>query len=63
MYKILPWQFRTAFILPKARTKSGWLEVDQELDNACLTFDTKISMLKLQGPFLEIVAFLKCVVH
>ena len=33
--KILPWRFRTVFLLPKARTKSGWLEVDQELDMGC----------------------------
>ena len=37
------------FLLPKARTKSGWLEVDQELDNGWPTSDTNISVLKLQG--------------
>ena len=37
----------------KARTKSGWLEVDQELDNGWPAFDTNISVLKLQGPFLQ----------
>ena len=44
MYKILLGQFRTVFLLPKARTKSGWLEVDQELDNGWPTFDTNISV-------------------
>ena len=32
---------------------SGWLEVDQELDNGWPTFDTNISVLKLQGSFLQ----------
>ena len=114
MYEILPWRFRTVFLLPKIRgrqlgdgmgggrngcfwgapilhfwwkmlyfsgfgqksgrpkngrshhhpshpqltpsektRKSGWLEVDQELDNGRPTFDTNISVLKLQGSFLQ----------
>ena len=53
VYKILPWRFRTVFLLPTARTKSGWLEVDQEVDNSWPTFDTNISVLKLQGSFLQ----------
>ena len=49
MYKILLGRFRTVFLLPRACTKSGWLEVDQELDMGCQLFDTNISVLKLQG--------------
>ena len=41
------------FLLPRARTKSGWPEVDQELDNGWPTFDTNISVLKLEGSFLQ----------
>ena len=51
--KILPRRFRTAFLLPRARTKSGWLEAGQELDNGWPTLDTNISVLKLQGSFLQ----------
>ena len=32
MYKILPWRLLTVSLPPRARAKSGWLEVDQELD-------------------------------
>ena len=32
VYKILLGRFRTVFLLARACTKSGWLEVDQELD-------------------------------
>ena len=28
VYKILPWRFRTIFVLPRERTKSSWLKVD-----------------------------------
>ena len=41
------------FLLPRACTKSGWLEVDQELDMSWPTFATQISVLKLQGSFLQ----------
>ena len=27
VYKILPWRFHAVFLLPRARTKSGWLEL------------------------------------
>ena len=37
----------------KCTIKSGWLEVDQELDNSWPTFDTNISVLKLQGSYLQ----------
>ena len=35
VYKILLGWFPTGFLLPRARTKSGWQEVDQELDMGC----------------------------
>ena len=35
VYKTLLGGFRTVFLLPRARTKSGWLEVDQQLDMGC----------------------------
>ena len=35
VYKILPWRFRAVFLLAGVRTKSGSLEVDQELDMGC----------------------------
>ena len=47
------WRFRAVFLLARACTKSGWLEVDQELDMGWPTFDTNISVLKLQGSFLQ----------
>ena len=53
MYKILPWRFRAVFLPPRACAKSGWLEVDQELDMSWPTFATQISVLKLQGSFLQ----------
>ena len=53
MYKILLGRFRTVFLLARACTKSGWLEVDQELDMGWPTFDMNISVLKLQGSFLQ----------
>ena len=37
----------------KSAYKIRWLEVDQELDNGWATFDTNISVLKLQGSFLQ----------
>ena len=35
VHKILPWRFRAIFLLRRVRTKSGWQEVDQELDMGC----------------------------
>ena len=37
----------------RAGPKSGWLEVDQELDMGWPTFDTNISVLKLQESLLQ----------
>ena len=34
-YNIFPRRFRTVFLLPRACTKSGWLEVDQKFDMGC----------------------------
>ena len=35
VYKILPWRFYVVFLLPRARAKSGSLDIDQELDMGC----------------------------
>ena len=48
-YKILPWRFRAVFSPTKSTYKLCWLEVDHGLP----TFDTNISVLKLQGSFLQ----------
>ena len=44
--------FRAVFLLPRARTNSGWLEVDHKLDMGCQLL-TNISVLKLQGSLLQ----------
>ena len=49
-YKILPWRFRAAFLLPGAHTKSGWLEVDQELDMGCQLLTRTFGVLNCRGP-------------
>ena len=46
MYKILLGRFRAALLLARACTKSGWLEVDQELDMGWPTFVTNIQERK-----------------
>ena len=52
-YKILPWRFCAVFLLPRARAKSDWLEVDRELDMGRPAFDINMSVLKLQGSLLQ----------
>ena len=53
VYKILLGRFRTVFLLARACTKSGRLEVDQELDMGWPTFDMNIPVLELQGSCLQ----------
>ena len=49
VYKILPWRFRAVFLLSRARAKSGWLEVDQELGMGCQLL-TNCRRLSCGGP-------------
>ena len=44
--------FRAVFLLPKARAKSGWLEVHQELDMGWPTFDAKHFRVEIEGVIL-----------
>ena len=48
--KVLPWRFRTVFLLPRDRTKSGWLEVDQELDMGCQLLTRTSQCWNCRGP-------------
>ena len=56
VYKILPWRFLAVFLLPRARTKSAWLEVDQELDVGCQVWhEHHIFRVEIAGVFLAVV--------
>ena len=52
VYKILPWRFRAVVLRPRACTKSGWLEVDQELDMGCQLLTRTFPCWFLAGIFL-----------